>query len=532
MASLDTTDDGGAGEFSARRVAGFLFMVVGMFMAILDIQIVASSIGDIQAGLSASTEEISWVQTSYLIAEVVMIPMSGWLSRLLSTRYIFVISAGGFTFMSLLCATATNIETMIVYRALQGFIGGAMIPSVFSAAYGNVFPPEKRANVSVMIGLVVTLAPTIGPTLGGYITDALSWHWLFLINVIPGIVVATAVWFLVDLDKPDLSLLNKIDLAGIGLMALFLGSLEYVLEEGPRNDWLNDGTIWWFSVVCVISGAYFLAHVLTRDDPIVDLKAYRNANFAIGSLLSLFLGVGLYGLTYLYPLFLSEVRGLSASQIGQIMFVTGICQFLSAPLAGILSQKMDIRILISIGFGMLAVSNYQMLGITWEWGFDQLFWPQVVRGVGLMFCIVPVNTLALGTLTPDQLKNASGLYNLMRNLGGALGLAVINTVLIDRIDFHKDRLRDFFVHGRAATDQALAGLQAHIGQTPGIDAPLATVKQLYGLMTRDATVMAFADCFFVLTICFAAMLLTMPILKKPEVIGGSGGSGGGSGGGH
>ena len=525
MASMDTTADE-ATDFPIRRVIGFFFMVVGMFMAILDIQIVASAIGDIQAGLSASTDEISWVQTSYLIAEVVMIPLSGWLSRLLSTRGIFVISAGGFTLMSLLCATATSIDQMIIYRALQGFIGGAMIPSVFAAAYGNVFPPEKRANISVMIGLVVTLAPTIGPTLGGYLTDAMSWHWLFLINIIPGIIVTTAVWFLVDLDEPDFALFRQIDIVGIGLMALFLGTLEYVLEEGPRNDWLEDSTIWWLTITCVVSGAFFFAHVLTRErEPIVDLKAYRDPNFAIGSLLSLFLGVGLYGLTYLYPLFLSEVRNLSASQIGQIMFVTGIFQFMSAPLAGILSQKIDTRMLIAFGFTMLAISNYMMLGITWEWGFDQLFWPQVIRGIGLMFCIVPNNTLALGTLPPDQLKNASGLYNLMRNLGGALGLAAINTVLINRMDFHKSRLREFFVHGREATDQAIAGLQAHIGQIPGIDTSLATVKELYGLMTRDATVMAFADCFFVLTLCFGAMLLTMPLMRKPEIPGGPGGGG-------
>lgn len=524
MSSTDATATGAeTGEFSPRRVAGFLFMVVGMFMAILDIQIVASSIGAIQAGLSASTEEISWIQTSYLIAEVIMIPMSGWLSRLLSTRYLFVLSAGGFTLMSILCATATSIEQMIIYRALQGFIGGAMIPLVFSSAYGNVFPPEKRASVSVMIGLVVTLAPTIGPTLGGYLTDALSWHWLFLINVIPGIAVTAAVWLLIDIDEPDFSLLGRIDLAGIGLMAVFLGTLEYVLEEGPRDNWLEDSTIFWLSAACLVSGAYFIAHVMTREDPIVDLKAYRDPNFAIGSLLSLFLGVGLYGLTYLYPLFLSEVRGLSASQIGEIMFVTGICQFLSAPLAGMLSQKIDTRVLIAFGFGMLAFSNYQLFGITWEWGFGELFWPQVIRGVGLMFCIVPVNTLALGTLPPAELKNASGLYNLMRNLGGALGLAAINTVLIDRIDFHKARLRESFEPGRATTEQAIAGLQSHISQVPGIDAPLATIKQLYGLMTREATVMAFADCFVVLAICFAAMLLMMPVLKKPNPAGGGGG---------
>src|SRR6188768_2382889 len=220
-----------------RRIVAFFFMVTGMFMAILDIQVVSSSLAEIQAGLSASSDEISWVQTAYLIAEVIMIPLSGFLGRLLSTRVLFTISAAGFTMASALCATATNIDQMIVYRAIQGFIGGGMIPSVFAAAF-TIFPPSRRAIVSPMIGLVATLAPTIGPTVGGYISHAFSWHWLFLVNVVPGIMVATATWLLVDFDKPNPGLLKKLDWWGLAGMAAFLGSLEYVLEEGPNHDWL------------------------------------------------------------------------------------------------------------------------------------------------------------------------------------------------------------------------------------------------------------------------------------------------------
>lgn len=503
-------------SFSTRRVVGFFFMVVGMFMAILDIQIVSSSITKIQAGLSASSDEISWVQTSYLIAEVVMIPMSGWLSRVMSTRYLYVASCAGFTLMSFMCATSSSIGEMIVWRALQGFIGGAMIPSVFAAAYGTVFPPEKRTNISMIIGLVVTLAPTIGPTLGGYLTDTFSWHWLFLINIVPGLIVTTAVWFLIDIDEPDWSLLQGFDGWGIALMATFLGSLEYVLEEGPRNDWFEDTTIWWMAVVCAVSGAFFFARMFTFERPIVELRTYRDRNFAIGSILSIFLGVGLYGLTYLYPLFLAEVRHLSAVQIGEVMAITGICQFLSAPVAGILSQKTDVRYLIAFGFGMLAISNYMLLGLTWEWDFGEFFLPQVIRGIGLMFCIVPINTLALGTIPISQLKNASGLYNLMRNLGGALGLAIINTVLIHRLDYHKSTLREAVSAGRPVIEGTMAGLGQMIGGTPGIQSSnLAAVKEIYGLMLREATVLAFADCFFVLMLCFVAMLLTLPLVKKP-----------------
>ena len=219
-------------------------MVLGMFMAILDIQIVCASISDIQAGLAASPDEASWVQTSYLIAEIVMIPLSGWLSRLLSTRVLFVASALGFTLFSLACAGASSLGEMVVFRAAQGFIGGAMIPTVFATTF-LLFPGEKRTQMSVLIGLTATMAPTIGPTLGGWLTEQYSWHWLFLINVPVGLVVAGAVWTCLDIDKPDWSLRRSFDLLGLLLMALFLGALEYVLEEGDRWDWFQDETIAW-----------------------------------------------------------------------------------------------------------------------------------------------------------------------------------------------------------------------------------------------------------------------------------------------
>ena len=516
MSSTDAAARAPLGTLSMRRVLAFFFMVVGMFMAILDIQIVASSITKIQAGLSASTDEISWVQTSYLIAEVIMIPMSGWLSRVMSTRYLFVASSLGFTFMSLMCATATSIDQMIVYRALQGFLGGAMIPTVFATAYGDVFPPHRRHSIGLIIGLVVTLAPTIGPTLGGFLTDALSWHWLFLVNIVPGLIVSAAAWSLIDFDDPDWSLLKGFDGWGIALMATFLGSLEYVLEEGPRNDWLNDNVIWWMTVTCAISASFFFVRVLTFERPIVELRSYRNRNFAVGSLMSLFHGVAIYGLTYLFPLFLAEVRHLTALQIGQVMAVTGLTQFLITPIAGRLSRSVDIRILLAFGFSMLALSNFMMLDLTWEWDFGQFLVPQIIRGIGLMFCIVSINNLALGTLQPEELKNASGLYNLMRNLGGALGLAVINTVLIHRSDFHKSRLREAIEQGRPVVEGTLKGLDHQLSTTLGSLGDMGALKEIYRLVTREATVMAFADCFFLLSICFVAILFTLPLVNKPQ----------------
>ena len=225
-----------------RRLAAFMAMCFGMFMAFLDIQIVSSSLTEIQAGLAASSDEIPWVQTSYLIAEVVAIPLSGFLSRALGTRTLFAVSAAGFTLASFMCGLSSSMSSMIVWRALQGFIGGGMIPTVFAAIY-TMFPKSRQAMVVPMVGLIATLAPTIGPTIGGYLTERTSWHWLFFINVIPGIAVTLAALVLVDFDKPDYSLLDHFDWWGLIAMAGFLGALEYVLEEGPRNDWFPDDII-------------------------------------------------------------------------------------------------------------------------------------------------------------------------------------------------------------------------------------------------------------------------------------------------
>src|SRR5919107_1538126 len=487
---------------SRRRTFAFFCMVFGMFMAILDIQIVSASLSEIQAGLSASSEEISWVQTSYLIAEVIMIPLSGTLSRVLSTRWMFVISSGGFTLMSFMCATATNIEQMILWRALQGFIGGGMIPTVFASAF-TIFPPEKRPVISPIIGLVATLAPTIGPTLGGYLTDLFSWHWLFLVNIVPGILVTISTYLLVDFDEPDLSLLKTFDWAGLSFMAVFLGSLEYVLEEGPINDWFQDEAVLVLTVLCVVTGLLFFYRVFTAKHPIVDLRAFTDRNFMAGSSFSFVMGIGLYGLTYLYPVYLGRVRGFSSLQIGETMFVSGACMFLMAPVAGMLSRKMDPRVMMAIGFASFAFGTWLITGLTKDWDFWELFVPQIFRGVGLMICMVPINNIALGTLPPERIKNASGLYNLTRNLGGAVGLAVINTLINDRLDLHLQRLRENVQLGRSTAVETLHTMTMSF-QHQGSDASQAALRTLSNMVRREAPVMSFADVFLLLTFLFLA----------------------------
>ena len=508
-------------HFSARRVAAFIFMVFGMFMAILDIQIVSASLSQIQAGLSASSDEITWVQTSYLIAEVIMIPLSGFLSRALSTRIIFAISAGGFTAMSFMCAHAGSIEEMIVWRALQGFIGGGMIPTVFASAF-TIFPRDKQPIISPIIGLVATLAPTIGPTVGGYLTDWFSWHWLFLVNIIPGIIVTSAAWLLIDFDEPDWGLLSHFDYFGLITMAGFLGALEYALEEGPSKDWFQSTPVTLAIIVSAISAVLFFWRVFRAAVPIVDLRAFNDRNFATGTIFGFILGIGLYGLTYIYPVYLAVVRGYSSLQIGKTMFVTGLCMFLTAPLAGRLMTKIDPRLMIATGFVLFAIGTYQASFVTVDWDFYELLLPQVFRGVGLMLSMVPINTLALGTMAPQKLKNASGLFNVMRNLGGAVGLALINTLLDDRMDLHLQRLHESVIWGRRVAEDTLANMTAALAAR-GSDAQLAATRQLALIVRRQAEVMALADVFLALTVVFLGCVGFAALMRRPAAAGGPGG---------
>ncbi len=511
-------------EVTARRVAAFIVMIFGMFMAILDIQIVSASLSEIQAGISASADEISWVQTSYLIAEVIMIPLSGFLSRALSTRYLFIISAAGFTLMSILCSTATSIEEMILWRACQGFIGGGMIPTVFASAF-SIFPKSKQNTISPLIGLVATLAPTIGPTVGGYLTDLFSWHWLFLVNVLPGIVVTAVSWILIDFDKPNFKLLREFDWSGFLTMAGFLGALEYILEEGPTDNWFDSQTIIAGTAFSAISAILFFWRVLTAKSPVVDLSAFKDRNFWTGSLFSFVLGVGLYGLTYLYPVYRARARGYSALQIGETMFITGLCMFFMAPISGQLMRRgADPRWLLALGFTGFAVGTYQASLLTTDWDFNELLIPQILRGVSLMLIMIPVTNTALGTTPPQKLKNASGLFNLTRNLGGAVGLALINTLLNKRLDLHLARLHEQVAWGRITAEETLAKLTTQMARF-GSDAQLAATKKLAQLVRTQATVMAIADVFTALTLLFLVIAILTPIMRRPK-------PGAGAGGGH
>src|SRR5258705_13247392 len=461
---------------------------------------------------SAIRYEVSWVQTSYLIAEVIAIPLSGFLSRALGTRLLFAISAFGFTLASFLCGLASSIEQMILWRAIQGFLGAGMIPTVFASAY-TVFPRSKFYIVGPIIGLVATLAPTVGPTVGGFITDALSWHWLFFINIVPGVAITVGVLALVDFDQPNFKLLDRLDWWGLITMAGFLGTLEYVLEEGPQYEWLQDTSVATCAAICVVSAIFFFYRVLTAEEPIVDLRTFGNRNFAVGCLISFCVGIGLYGLTYIYPRYLAEVRGYSALMIGETMFVSGITMFLTAPVVGRLMQKVDLRLIIASGLVIFAFGSWQMTWITRDYDFYELLVPQILRGIGMMFAMVPTNNIALGTLAPELVKNGSGLFNLTRNLGGAVGLAVINQVLNERTDLHISRLHDRVHWGNATATETLNMFTQRL-QGMG-DAALMAMKQLSQIVHRQAVVMGYGDAFFMMTAFYFGLSVLVLLLKKP-----------------
>jgi DHA2 family multidrug resistance protein len=325
---------------------------------------------------------------------------------------------------------------------------------------------------------------------------------------------------LCDFDEPNFALLEHFDWWGLAFMAGFLGTLEYVLEEGPQSQWLEDTSVAVCAAICVVSAIAFFWRVLSAREPIVDIRTFTDRNFGVGCLISFCVGIGLYGLTYMYPRYLAEVRGYSPLMIGETMFVSGVAMFLTAPIVGRLMAKYDMRYLIAIGLVLFALGSYQMTWITKEYDFYELMLPQILRGAGMMLAMVPTNTIALGTLAPERVKNASGLFNLTRNLGGAVGLAVINQVLNERTDLHISRLHDRINWGNAT---AVETLNMFTQKMQGMgDAALMAMKQLSQIVHRQAVVMGYGDAFFMLTVFYFALSLLVMVLKKPSatVLGG------------
>lgn len=494
-----------------RKLAIFAVMAFGQFMALLDTQVVAASLNSIQAGLSAGPDEIAWVQTAYLMAEIVMIPLAAFLSQALSTRWLFTLSAVLFTISSLLCGAAWDITSMTVFRAVQGFVGGAMVPTVFATGFA-MFEGRRRAMVPAVLGMVSTLAPTLGPTIGGWITDVSSWRWLFFINVVPGVAIAILMPLLGKVDEPNTRMLRRIDWLHALSLAMFLGSLQYVLEEGPRWQWFEDESVCIAALVSAVGAAVFFERSFFSAMPILKLTPFRRPVFALACALNMVIGFGLYSAVYLTPIFLGRVRGFSSLDIGTTVFVTGIFMTAGAPLAARLTTIIDQRIVMTAGFILFGVSSWMMAQITAVWGFWEMLVPQAVRGFSMLLCIVPAVGMALNGVPPAELRYASGLFNLMRNLGGAIGIAAVTTWLQDKARIVGERFGEAMAH---ANTSGMAQAMAHIASRTAdpAHARLMLDGALAGQVGQQALTLAFRDVFLTMAGVFALALLIVPFAK-------------------
>lgn len=486
-------------------------MCVGMFAAILDVQIVATSLPDIQAALAVRPDQMSWVQTAYLIAEVVAIPLTGLLMRVLSMRWLFSGALALFTLASVGCAASGSFGVLIAWRVLQGASGGTLIPIVFSAVF-LLFPVARQGLATTLAGVLAVLAPTVGPIVGGWITQTWSWHWLFLINVLPGLLAATVAAGVLPRVRPRFDLLKSVDLAGILLLATTLATLEVALKQAPERGWTS-GLVAGLLALSAVSAAGFVRRSLEGRHPVVDLRAFADRNFALGCVFSFVLGIGLFGSVYLMPVFLAFVRGQNALQIGTVMLVTGVAQLAMAPVAVALERRLDARLLTAAGFGLFALGLGMSAFQTPETGFEGMLWPQVIRGLAIMFCLLPPTRLALGQLAADKVPDASGLFNLMRNLGGAIGLALIDTVIYSRSAGHGADLLARLQAGDLAAAR-FVGVPA-----AALAAPLtaALQAQLAPLLQKAALTAAINDAWAMIALLTAAALICLPFVRRVPV---------------
>lgn len=508
------------GNPSLRTWAGFGAMCIGMFMAILDIQVVATSLPTIQAALDMRADQMSWIQTSYLIAEVVAIPLTGVLTRALGMRWLAVASLTVFTAASVGCGYSQSFVALIAWRVIQGFAGGLLIPQVFAGGF-VLFPGRGQALATTIAGVLAVLAPTVGPYVGGWITQTYDWPWLFLINLGPGLgAIAVSAWLL-PRQPTALHLLRTLDYRALAFMAAALASLEIGLKEAPQHGWGAWPIVALFSV-SLGCGILFVRRTLRSSNPVVDLRALKDSNFALGSGLSFILGIGLYGAVYLMPVFLAFVSIQEPLEIGETMIVTGAAQLVMAPIAVFLERRMSARLLTGVGFALfsigLALSAFQ----TRATDFDDMVLPQIMRGVAIMLCLLPPIRIALGHLPPDAVANASGLFNLLRNLGGAIGLALIDTVLYGRGPAIGEQLGQALARGDVEAARAVGlPVDQFLAHNPGSEVPPAMLAFVRAAVERQAIVEAVNEAWALVAIVSLtgalAVYLVRPRATSPRM---------------
>ncbi|WP_426530374.1 DHA2 family efflux MFS transporter permease subunit [Bradyrhizobium sp. McL0615] len=503
---------------SIKTWAGFLLMCLGMFMAILDIQVVATSLPAIQQALAISQDAMSWVQTAYLIAEVVAIPLTGLLTRVLTLRWLVAAAVALFTLASIGCATSGGFAVLLAFRVVQGFAGGVLIPAVFTAVF-LLFPLRLHAVATTIGGVVAVLAPTVGPVVGGWITETWSWPWLFLINVIPGLIVISVTPFLLPRQNTDFAELTKLDSGSLVLLAAALASLEIGLKQAPHHGWLSP-TCTVLLAGSAVGLGIFVHRSLSGEHPVVRLVTLRRRSFAAGCALSFCLGVGLFGSVYLMPVFLAFVRRHDAFEIGTIMLVTGIAQLIAAPVAAILESRIGARALTGAGFALFALGLGLSAFQPRTADFDEMFWPQIVRGVAIMFCLLPPTRIALGALPESEVADASGLFNLMRNLGGAIGIALIDTILYGRVAMYAEDFRVRLLAGDISAAKAIGLDPALLANRPPGPPDAAAVAFVRPMVEKASLALCVNEAWAMLACVAIAGVLLVPFARdRPDAKG-------------
>ncbi|MCW2222282.1 multidrug efflux MFS transporter [Bradyrhizobium japonicum] len=502
---------------SAKTWIAVIGATLGAFMAVLNIQIVNASLADIQGAIGAGIDDGGWISTSYLIAEIVVIPLSGWLAQVFSIRIYLLTNAVLFLLLSAACALAQDLPQMIVLRAVQGFTGGVLIPMAFTLII-TLLPRAKQPVGLALFALSATFAPAIGPTIGGYLTENFGWQYIFYVNLVPGAIMVGMLWYALDAKPMKLALLREGDWAGIITMAIGLSALQTVLEEGNKDDWFGSPFIVKLSVIAATALTAFLIIELTAKKPLLNLRLLVRRNFGFGMLANFLLGVALYGSVFILPQYLARIQGYNAEQIGMVLAWTGLPQLLLIPLVPRLMQKFDARIIIGVGFVLFAASNFMNIYMTSNYAADQLLWPNVVRAIGQALVMAPLSAVATSGIEAENAGSASGLFNMMRNLGGAVGIALLQTVLTKREQYHSNVLMQSVSMFEQATRTRLEQLTQYFvnhGILDRADAAHRAYVAIGHIVQKQAYIFAFSDTFYLLGMALIVALIAVFFLKKP-----------------
>ena len=500
---------------SAATWIAVLASMIGAFMAILNIQITNASLLDIEGGIGTGIDNGAWMSTAYLIGEIVVIPLTSYLSRVFSFRRYMIASTFLFMIFSMACAFAHDLGTMIVLRGVQGFAGGVLIPMAFTMVVTKLPKPQQPIGLA-MFALAVTFAPAIGPTIGGYLTENFGWQTIFFINTAPSLVMIGALWLTLDREPLRLALLKQGDWAGIATMTIGLSAFQTLLEEGNKDDWFGSAFIVRLAVIAAVSLTAFVWIELTVKAPLIDLRLLRNRNFGVGTLSNVLVGFALFGTVYILPQYLAQVQRYNAEQIGNVLAWTGLPQLLLIPLVPRLMKSFDARYLGFVGIALFALSCFMNVALSFDVAGDQFLIPNIVRAIGQALVLTPLTSIATGSIAPEDAANASGLFNMLRNLGGAIGTASLQTIITKREQFHSNVIGQSVTLYRGEVRQRIGQMTDYF-VAHGADRSFAqhqAVIELGAIVKRQALIMGFGDTFAVVGVMLAIAAVSLLFARK------------------